>query len=225
MVGVTSKILLLLISQTSSFTVPFGTRSTTYTSLKAHADSSSLIDIALAASKKYGAASVEARLAWEDVEEVDSADNSAASVKGLDEDCSFGEGDDPACAEYAMKMESFYEMLKENGPKLEQMKNLATEIKGIQMVVPESKISPDSPALQAALADAQEWVKKKGADSTEAKLAWETVEEIASSDNSAATQNSLYDECLTEAIDACESLDELSKVIYQDKNGGDRFSG
>jgi len=66
--------LLLLISQASSFIIPFGTRRTTCTSLKA-ADSSDLIAAAVAASKEYGAASVEARLAWEDVEEVDSADN------------------------------------------------------------------------------------------------------------------------------------------------------
>jgi len=122
-------------------------------------------------------------------------------------------------------METFYELLKENGPKLEKMKNLASEIKGIKMSAPEPNTSLDSEQLRAALADAKEWVNKKGADSAEAKLAWETVEEIASSDNTPSTMNSLYDECLTEAIDACESLEELSKAIYQEKNGGDRFSG
>ena len=50
------------------------TKATT-TQLQARADSSGLIKEALAASKKYGASSPEARLAWEAVEEVDSSDN------------------------------------------------------------------------------------------------------------------------------------------------------
>jgi hypothetical protein len=45
------------------------------TQLCARADSSELIQQALKASKKFGASSPEARLAWETVEEVDSSDN------------------------------------------------------------------------------------------------------------------------------------------------------
>ena len=41
----------------------------------ARADASELIQEAMAASKKYGAASPEARLAWEAVEDMDAADN------------------------------------------------------------------------------------------------------------------------------------------------------
>jgi hypothetical protein len=54
----------------------FGIRSPTTTQLSAtRVDSSALVKEALAASKKFGPASVEARLAWEAVEEVDASDN------------------------------------------------------------------------------------------------------------------------------------------------------
>jgi hypothetical protein len=43
--------------------------------LSERVDSSDLVEKALAASKKFGASSPEARLAWETVEEVDSSDN------------------------------------------------------------------------------------------------------------------------------------------------------
>lgn len=52
----------------------FGVRSATQLSAT-RVDSSALVKEALAASQKFGAASVEARLAWEAVEEVDSSDN------------------------------------------------------------------------------------------------------------------------------------------------------
>ena len=100
----------------------------------------------------------------------------------------------------AAKMDAFYKLFKENGPKLEKMKNLAMEIKGIQKMAPRLNASPDSAGMRAALADAKRWVEKKGADSVEAKPAWETVEEIVSSDNSTLTMNSLYDECLTRGV-------------------------
>jgi hypothetical protein len=53
----------------------FGVRRSTLLQSTARPDSSVLIQDALAASKKFGAASSEARLAWEAVEEVDSSDN------------------------------------------------------------------------------------------------------------------------------------------------------
>jgi hypothetical protein len=43
--------------------------------LSERVDSSDLVEKALATSKKFGASSAEARLAWETVEEVDSSDN------------------------------------------------------------------------------------------------------------------------------------------------------
>jgi hypothetical protein len=54
-------------------TPTFGVRSTSL--FAAGVDSSSLIKDAMAASKEFGAASPEARVAWEAVEEMDSSDN------------------------------------------------------------------------------------------------------------------------------------------------------
>ena len=57
------------------------------TQLAARVDSSSLVEEALAASKKYGASSPEARLAWEAVEEVDASDNRWVVVPHVDSIC------------------------------------------------------------------------------------------------------------------------------------------
>ena len=50
----------------------------------------------------------------------------------------------------------------------------------------------------------------------EAALAWETVEEIAAASNAPALGGKLTDECLVEAIEACEALDELNKALNLD---------
>merc|ERR1712021_46094 len=60
--------------------------------------------------------------------------------------------------------------------------------------------------------------KELGADSPMAKLAWEAVEEVNSSDNSAATKGSLADECDTEnvspdCVDYNEKLEEVQELI------------
>ena len=71
--------LALLLAATASTTngfAPIATPRVSTTALQsARADATELIQEAMAASKKYGAASPEARLAWEAVEEVDASDN------------------------------------------------------------------------------------------------------------------------------------------------------
>lgn len=52
----------------------FGVRSTAL-NVDARPDTSKYVDEAMAASKKFGATSKEARLAWEEVEEMDSSNN------------------------------------------------------------------------------------------------------------------------------------------------------
>jgi hypothetical protein len=56
-------------------TPTFGVRSTSTSLFASGVDSSGLIREAMEASKKFGAASPEARVAWEAVEEMDSSDN------------------------------------------------------------------------------------------------------------------------------------------------------
>lgn len=70
--------LFLLASSAAAWTTAprFGAvRSTTQLFAESRPDSSKAVAAALEASKKYGATSPEARLAWEAVEDMDSADN------------------------------------------------------------------------------------------------------------------------------------------------------
>jgi len=72
----------------------------------------------------------------------------------------------------------------------------------------------DSPLVKKAM----KLTKELGADSAMAKLAWEAVEEVNSSDNSAATKGSLADECDTENVsDECvdynEKLEQVQELI------------
>ena len=72
-------------------------------------DTSELIEEALAASKKYGASSPEARLAWQVVEEIDGSDNNKARVQGL-----------------AIR-------LKQQQPAMAALNNMAAEIEAIKL--------------------------------------------------------------------------------------------
>lgn len=75
---------LLFAASTEAFApATFGVRS--MTQLASRVDSTSLVDEALAASKKFGASSKEARLAWEAVEEVDSSDNRCVCACGREQ--------------------------------------------------------------------------------------------------------------------------------------------
>jgi len=216
--------LFLITATASAFsTARFGVRKPTLL----RADASEAIKEALAASKEFGAASSQARVAWDIVEEIGSADNSAAFTGGVtDEECLSTENQ-ADCGEYEEKLGALAALLLENKAKIEQTKNLAEEILSIEMVAPQSSPSPnaETSAMKVALGEAKEAAEKFGADSTESKLAWETVEEIASSGMSETLRPTLYDECLVEASKACEALDDLARVMYLEKNKTGRYGG
>jgi hypothetical protein len=71
--------------------------------------------------------------------------------------------------------------------------------------------------MRNALKEAKAATEKFGKDSNEAKLAWETVEEIASSDVSEAIKGSLEDECLVDTIEACEAIEAMQTVLSKSK--------
>lgn len=99
-------------------------------------------------------------------------------------------------------------------PKKDRVKRLVKEIQTIKLATPDDQIGADSPALKQALAIAQEATEEFGADSKQAKLAWEDVEEIAAARNyENAMGGTLQDECLVEKIEACEGLDELQRIL------------
>mmetsp|Transcript_15443 Transcript_15443/g.31900 ORF Transcript_15443/g.31900 Transcript_15443/m.31900 type:complete len:224 (-) Transcript_15443:750-1421(-) len=184
-------------------------------------DSSSTIQAALEATKKFGATSPEARVLWDAVEEMDGADNSVAYQGGLDTECEIEDDGamSAACEEYDAKMQELSELMGEYEDKLERLKTVTSDLSDIKMKAAKVPAkSGDSPALRAAIKEATEAAKKAseefGATSSEAKLAWETVEEVASSGLSNAMGGGLDQECLVEqASDACLALEELNKAL------------
>ena len=97
------------------------------------------------------------------------------------------------------------------------VKSLAENLKGVKLAQPTSSISEtesdkDS-AIKVALEAARAAAETHGKDSVEAKLAWETVEEIASSNNLEATKAPLDEECLIELIEGCEALEKFKNAL------------
>ena len=163
------------------------------------------IEAALAASKKYGATSQEARVLWDIVEEMDASDNSAAFKAATV---------DP---EYEAKVKDLSDMLTKTKDELNQVRKLADELKGVKLASPSgaSAKSPEqSAAMTSALAAARAATDANGAESAEAKLAWETVEEIAAAaSDSEATRAPLDEECLIELIEGCEALEKFKASL------------
>jgi hypothetical protein len=194
-------------------------RTTTTNLYNARADTADMVQEALDASKKFGATSKEAMLAWEAVEEVDASDNSAATMGNKNDECEVDEVS-PDCLEYNESVSELQALLDANKPNLATLETIiSSSVSKVKLAVPSTTSSPDSPELQAALAEAKKATADKGITSPEAAVAWETVEEIAAAGNSAALGGTLSeDECLLEAAsDACAALEELSRVIESRK--------
>jgi len=190
---------------------PVGTRN----SMRLHTtrpDTTQYVAAALQASKTYGATSKEAQIAWETVEEMSSSDNSSAYSGG-------------ANFEYGEKMAELSRLIETDAPKLDKIKNLASEITAIKLANPQRIAGADSPLLRKALETAKQATEEFGVESSQAKLAWEDVEEIASASNDNAMGTNLIDECLVEQIEACEGLEELTRVLNLGTEDGSRYSG
>merc|ERR1712150_172192 len=95
---------------------------------------------------------------------------------------------------------------------IEVVRDLASKLKPVKLIIPKTSGSPDSEALRQALVEAKE-ASMKLPNSHEARLAWETVEEIASRDSSVTSMASLYDECELELMETCQSLEEFTKAV------------
>mmetsp|Transcript_14779 Transcript_14779/g.32116 ORF Transcript_14779/g.32116 Transcript_14779/m.32116 type:complete len:200 (+) Transcript_14779:75-674(+) len=165
--------------------------------------SSDAIEAAMAASKEHGAASKEASVLWDIVEEIDSADNSAAFKPVI------------ADAEYEEKVKALSQMLTKTRDELDTVKQLADDLKGVKLATPPlgAKGEP-SEAMKAALAEARSASEEFGKSSPEAALAWETVEEIAAARNdNVASQATLDEECLIDLIEGCEALEKFKDAL------------
>lgn len=148
---------------------------------------------------------------------------SVATMTTLDEECDISDEEvSKACMEYDEKMESLQKLVTEYAPKMNDVKELVSEMRDIKMTVSKSAPAADSPQLRAALESAKATEAEFGAGSDEAKVAWESVEEIASSGLSNSMGTRLDQECLVEtAIEACEALDELNRALNLQKTKDD----
>jgi glycerol-3-phosphate dehydrogenase len=140
--------------------------------------------------------------------------HSEASKGSLADDCDVDDVD-KACLEYNAKMEELQALIKAQQANTVALKAMVETVKKVKLAVPETKAGPASPQLQAALAEAKKITAEKGLDSSEARVAWATVEEIASADNSGALGGGLTaEECLVDAAqEACEALEELNRAM------------
>eukprot|EP00545_Synedropsis_sp_CCMP1620_P000108 CAMPEP_0119011574 /NCGR_PEP_ID=MMETSP1176-20130426/5758_1 /TAXON_ID=265551 /ORGANISM="Synedropsis recta cf, Strain CCMP1620" /LENGTH=230 /DNA_ID=CAMNT_0006964423 /DNA_START=29 /DNA_END=721 /DNA_ORIENTATION=+ len=216
---------LTLLPLTVTAFAPAPTFGVVRTALNAEArpDTSEMIASAMAASKEFGATSKEARLAWEEVEEMDSSTNqSDAMAMGADlEDCGVDEEASAACIDYGAKLDSLAELLSETIPVTTQIRDIALQIKAIKLSEVAMPAGANNPMVGNALEAAKKASEEFGADSTEAKLAWETLEEISSAgEKSGALGGMLDEECLTEMIEACEAIDEVKRGLDVAKSGG-----
>jgi uncharacterized protein (DUF342 family) len=132
--------------------------------------------------------------------------------------------DDAACEEYAMKLAELEKMIEATKPTLSALQSMAVEVQKVKLPVPESKDGAKpgaSAALLQALEEAKRITAEKGLTSDDAKVAWDTVEEIAAAKSlSNAMGGSLSaDECLIDAaMEACQALEELTRALELKKS-------
>ena len=116
--------------------------------------------------------------------------------------------------EYEAKVKSLAQMLTKTKEELDMVRQLAEDLKGVKLATPESRTTVTTASMKKALAEARSATEKFGVESTEAKLAWETVEEIAaSSTDDEATRAPLDEECLVELIEGCEALEKFKAAL------------
>lgn len=96
-------------------------------------------------------------------------------------------------------------------------KRIAASVKPISLgssTSSDSNSAEVTASLFSALDTAKKITEKFGITSSEAKLAWETVEEMAASGTSEATKKALdMDECDVDYSAACAALEELDRVL------------
>jgi len=181
-------------------------------------------DRAKAASEKFGPDSEQARLAWEEVADLDDkADFGQAIKPPMDEECDI-EKDTVKCMEFDKQM-SLLRELQSKAQSIEtdieiQIENLY-RLKLDSPVVDTGKINESE--YNAAKAEAEAAVRNFGTDSAEARAAWDIVNEIEAADDEQIKTTSLDDECLISTSQKCieykMALDQLQQaIVTSEKN-------
>ena len=140
---------------------------------------------------------------------------SVASKKSAEEECLTEVEPSIECLGYVAKLNELEKLVQNNQPFLSSMQKMASELQEIKLAAPSSSAGSNSPGLQAALDNAKAVTEEKGISSPEAKVAWDTVEEIAAAGSHNAEGGQLtVDECLVDAAkEACVALEEFNKVL------------
>lgn len=216
----TSLLISFLATQTYAFVFPVFSRRTALLSLPATSrpDASALVEEALKITSALGIDSKEARLAWEAVEEVDSSDTSPASKGSYETECDVNFGSAPAkeCMEYAIFLDELYNLRDALSDKVEhrQKAGLLDALKVVKLQDRKGVPAKSSVELTAALKAAKAATSEHGIQSAEARLAWETYEEIASNGLDNAIGVALDDECQYEyGSESCKAIEELDRVL------------
>lgn len=122
----------------------------------AQPDSSDAVAEARRISKEFGAASTEAKLAWEVIQ---------ASDHELSE------------MDYAVKVRALNLLLEDTAEKLSQIKQLAIDLKELEIEDPTlSKLPATASGLKTALQEAKAATEVHGVDSPESEAAWNEVD-------------------------------------------------
>jgi leucyl aminopeptidase (aminopeptidase T) len=134
---------------------------------------------------------------------------------GLDEECDImNDANIEACKEYNEKMEALSAILQAQAQPMKDLQALVSEVKAIKIQDPSVVNTPAPLNISAEIAAAKKASEEFGPTSSEAQLAWEVVEEIASADNSQAYASALNaDECLTDLSEACQALTEINRLV------------
>lgn len=209
----------MLIASTNAF-APTGTPSFSRPSVALNlqrGDDSSAVQEALVASRMYGPSSKQARVAWDIVEEIRASDNSAAFVQSP-HDVLADPTQNKDKYEQFLQLKDLAELQKEH---IDNVKHVTTQIRAVRLAPPsKSDQRIHNPILDHALTEAKLMTEKHGIKSSQARLAWETLEDIAGDDLSEAMRAAIDsdEECLVEMIQACEALDELNRALFLTEN-------
>ena len=136
------------------------------------------------------------------------------ATKGTLDDCDI-ESVDEACLEYGKQLDELAKLMKTQQPNIRAMKEMAATVKKVKLATPTPSSGAASKELEKALAEAKATTAEKGLTSPEARVAWETVEEIASAGTGNAEGGVLTeDECLIDAaLEACAAMEELNRLL------------
>jgi hypothetical protein len=135
-------------------------------------------------------------------------------MPSLDQECVVDEVT-PKCEEYGRFLDELFtirDLIGESEP--DKKSTLAETLKMVKLGQPESKPVTSSTELTSALEAAKAATSEFGISSIEARLAWETYEEIAASGLGNAVGINLAEECSVDAgLDACKAMEELQRVM------------